>query len=127
MDSSDVFAGSDGSTLVPHLESFAFAQSVAKVCRAMSDMQSRIHIEAHFSPDLGAEVFTDKRWFEDNMLCMLSNAVKFSQEIPDVDVEVRVLKCNKVDTSGRLRRMMIIEVCSLPAIYHWQIGANGSF
>ena len=29
--------------------------------------------------------------FEDNILCMLSNAVKFSQEIQDVDVEIKVI------------------------------------
>ena len=107
----DVFAGSDGSPLVPHLESFPFAPSVAKVCRAMTDMQSRIRIEAHFTPNLGTAIYTDKRWFEDNMLCLLSNAVKFSQEIPDVDVDIRVIKSDRADTTtGRMRKMMTIEV-----------------
>lgn len=76
----------------------------------MADMQSRIRIETHFSPNIGAEVYTDKRWFEDNMLCMLSNAVKFSREIPDVVVDMRVMKCDMIDTTGCLREMMRIEV-----------------
>ena len=113
----DVFAASDGSELVPNSELFAFAPSVAKVCRAVSDMQSRIPIDAYFSPDLGSEVYTDKRWFEDNLLCLLSNAAKFSRESTGVGVDVRVLKSSKLDTKGQLRKMVTIEVSLPPPSY----------
>ena len=43
-------------------------------------------------------------------MCMLSNAVKFSQEIHDVDVEMKIVGSRRKDTAGLLRSMLIIEV-----------------
>lgn len=90
----DVYKASDGTSLTPQIESFDFADSVIKVGRFMVDMQSRIGIDVRFMRGLKSTVaLSDKRWFEDNLLCILSNAVKFSQDVLDVKVDVKV-SCN---------------------------------
>ena len=47
--------------------------------------------------------------FEDNILCMLSNAVKFSQEIPDVDVELRAF-VSKSRLASKPSKFLTVEV-----------------
>ena len=44
---------------------------------------------------------------------MLSNAVKFSQEIHDVDVEMKIVGSRRKDTAGLLRSMLTIEVLDI--------------
>ena len=34
--------------------------------------------------------YIDKKWFEGNLLCVLSNAIKFSQQLPEVPVDIKV-------------------------------------
>jgi len=48
--------------------------------------------------------------FEDNILCLLSNAVKFSQEIHDIDVEIKITGSRHNDAAGIFRAMLTIQV-----------------
>lgn len=107
----DVAHSSDGSVLVAHYEIFDFTTVVSRVGRFMADMQSRIHLDVRFMPGIrSTQVHTDKRWFEDNMLCMLSNAVKYSRDVPGVKVLLKVFTSNSYDCCGNLRKMLTVEV-----------------
>lgn len=113
----DVFEASDGSKLKPKCETFDYSRSVSRVGRFMASMQSRISIDLRFMRGVNrTEVHTDKSWFEDNILCMLSNAVKFSKDVPDVKVELKVFPSKNIDSTGLLRRMLTVEV--------WDTGVN---
>lgn len=107
----DVFQASDGSTLTPNYETFDYTQSVSRVGRFMASMQTRIRIDLKFMRGLNrTEIYTDKSWFEDNILCVMSNAVKFSTHVPGVQVELKVFPSKNLDKTGNLRKMLTVEV-----------------
>ena len=86
----DYAKASKGLRLVPKNETIDLWEAVQLPLNCMCSMQSRIAIHMHPIPDsVCTHVITDKQWLQENLLCLLSNAVKYSQE-GRVDVTVGV-------------------------------------
>jgi signal transduction histidine kinase/ActR/RegA family two-component response regulator len=56
----------------------------------MSCIQNRVRIEVEYRSNFHKRVITDRVWFQENLLCLLSNAVKFSPSDSRVIVSVQV-------------------------------------
>jgi CheY-like chemotaxis protein len=84
----DYTKASKGLQLLPKLETIDLRESLRVPLHIMKNIQDRIAIElAPLSTALCSHVITDKQWLEENLLCLLSNAVKYSNE---GKVQVRV-------------------------------------
>lgn len=115
----DVFQASEGAALVPQYETFRCSISINKVARCVKNMQSRVSVSVRMGRGVkGARLRTDKRWFEDNIQCILSNAVKFSRDIVGMCVEVKIYNSQRTDFTGKLRKMLTVEVwdCGAPLV-----------
>lgn len=79
----DVSKVHGGMVLVPNCEFFKYMDSVHKSVRYMTDMQSDVRVcvqqnSSALENMTATQVYTDKKWFEGNIFCMLSNAIKYS-------------------------------------------------
>jgi CheY-like chemotaxis protein/signal transduction histidine kinase len=75
----DVSKVHGGLTLVPNAEFFNYMDSINKSVRYMMDMQNDICITVGECTDrISPQIYSDKKWFEGNMFCILSNAIKYS-------------------------------------------------
>ncbi|RYH07579.1 response regulator [archaeon] len=70
---------SQGLKLVPVLETIDLQEALALPLRVMQDVQDRVKMTmVPLAEDLCRFVITDKQWLQENVLCLLSNAVKYS-------------------------------------------------
>lgn len=77
----DYTKATKGLQLVPRLETVSVAEAVNLPLSCMKDLQNRISIEIKtISDDITPFIITDKQWLQENILCLLSNAVKYSNE-----------------------------------------------
>jgi CheY-like chemotaxis protein len=84
----DYTKASKGLKLVPKNETFHLIEALQLPLDCMRNIQTRIEISMPMvSPSLCCYVITDKQWLQENMLCLLSNAVKYSAE-GAVDIRV---------------------------------------
>ena len=70
-----------GMKLVAKNETMSISDTLSLPITCMREIQSKIQIE--FLPldkNICSHIITDKQWFQENMLCLLSNAVKYSSE-----------------------------------------------
>jgi signal transduction histidine kinase len=72
----------NGLKLVPHIETAPLIETIALPLHVMSAMQgTKTHIKLLPVPkDICSHIITDKQWLEENLLCLLSNAVKYSNK-----------------------------------------------
>jgi CheY-like chemotaxis protein len=81
---------SRGLKLVPHLDSVNFHDTLSLPLKCMRNIQNRIRIILlPISQEICPCIITDKQWLQENILCLLSNAVKYSTE-GTVTVKVRL-------------------------------------
>jgi CheY-like chemotaxis protein len=76
----DYTKSSQGLKLVPRMETINFVEAVALPLNCMRNLQDKT-VEVNLlpiSPEIGKHVITDKQWLQENILCLLSNAVKYS-------------------------------------------------
>jgi CheY-like chemotaxis protein/signal transduction histidine kinase len=67
--------------LVPTMESIHLIDSLTAPISCVQDLQNRIRIKVEPIDNAISEfVFTDRQWLQDNILCLVSNAVKFSMK-----------------------------------------------
>jgi signal transduction histidine kinase len=67
--------------LVPTMESIHLIDSLIAPISCVQDLQNRIHIKVEPIDNAISEfIFTDRQWLQDNILCLVSNAVKFSMK-----------------------------------------------
>jgi signal transduction histidine kinase len=60
-------------------------------------MQDRVSISLHSLPEeLCSHIVTDKQWLQENILCLLSNAVKYSS-LGKVDVKISLEKSREAE------------------------------
>lgn len=79
---------SQGLKLVPVMETLDLREALELPLRIMREIQSRIRITMVDIPnDICSCVVSDKQWLQENVLCLLSNAVKYSHS---GTVEVRI-------------------------------------
>ena len=77
----DYTKASKGLKLVPRYDTIGIKDAIELPITCMRNMQQRIGIIPHPIPeDLCSYVITDKQWLQENLLCLLSNAVKYSAE-----------------------------------------------
>eukprot|EP00981_Chlorochromonas_danica_P005546 scaffold1129_cov164-Ochromonas_danica.AAC.11 len=75
----DYAKASKGLKLVPKLETLNLMETLSLPLQCMKNIQSRISINFHPIPtQIFSYIITDKQWLQENVLCLLSNAVKYS-------------------------------------------------
>jgi signal transduction histidine kinase/CheY-like chemotaxis protein len=75
----DYSKASRGFKLTPHLDSINFLQTLSLPLNCMKNIQDRVHISLFpVSHEICSFIITDKQWLQENILCLLSNAVKYS-------------------------------------------------
>jgi hypothetical protein len=64
---------------VPALETFAFVEALEMPVNILRRFQGAVEILVHCVPeDINTYIVSDKHWLAENILCLLSNAVKYS-------------------------------------------------
>ena len=75
----DYTKASAGIRLVPKYESIHLASSLQLPLNCMKNIQQRSEVVLESLPEeICAFVISDKQWLQENLLCLLSNAVKYS-------------------------------------------------
>jgi CheY-like chemotaxis protein/signal transduction histidine kinase len=65
--------------LVPTMESVHLIDTLIAPISCVQDLQNRIHIDVEpMDKNISEFIMTDRQWLQDNILCLVSNAVKFS-------------------------------------------------
>lgn len=72
---------SHGLLLVPTYETIHLVDALKAPISCVKDLQSRIDVELELiDKNLSEFIMTDRQWLQDNVLCLVSNAVKYSIE-----------------------------------------------
>ena len=90
--SQDFIKASNNIALVPAMETFNLVEALAMSVRLIRHLEVDRTITVH-PPDIyvSSYVISDKHWLRENVLCLLSNALKYSDE-GDVDVRLRLVR-----------------------------------
>ncbi len=85
----DYTKASKGMKLVPKYETVDLREALQFPIECMSNIQERIGIKVEaLSEEICSHIITDKQWLQENLLCLLSNAVKYSPDNCEVAVRV---------------------------------------
>jgi CheY-like chemotaxis protein len=77
----DYTKASKGFKLVPKYETIDLLETLSMPLQCMKEIQQRIKICLKpLSKEICSHVITDKQWLQENVLCLLSNAVKYSND-----------------------------------------------
>lgn len=77
----DYTKASQGLKLTPKYDTVDLAESVLLPLNCMHSLQTKVNIRLlPISNDFCPYIITDKQWLQENILCLLSNAVKYSHE-----------------------------------------------
>ena len=75
----DFTKASNGMKLIPKNETLNLKQSMEIPIKCVADLQSTMKIElTNITKDISENIVTDKQWLQENILCLVSNAVKYS-------------------------------------------------
>jgi signal transduction histidine kinase len=76
----DYTKASNGVKLIPRLDTFDFIQALKLPIRCMKSLlNKKTTIKLlPISHNIARNIITDKQWLQENVLCLLSNAVKYS-------------------------------------------------
>eukprot|EP00981_Chlorochromonas_danica_P016212 scaffold16062_cov278-Ochromonas_danica.AAC.2 len=75
----DYTKASKGLKLVPKYETIELMETLSLPFKCMKDISQKVHVHLEeMSKDICSHVITDKQWLQENILCLLSNAVKYS-------------------------------------------------
>jgi len=88
----DYTKASKGIKLTPKYETIHLLQTLNIPFDCMRNMQDKIQIKLNdiSSEEICSHVITDKQWLQENILCLLSNAVKYSNDgMVSVSVSVK--------------------------------------
>jgi len=89
--SQDFMKASNNISLLPALESFGLAGAIGSAVTCIKHMLSERLIVVHpFDKGICEYLVSDKHWLTENMLCLLSNAIKYGDK-GHVDVNVQVV------------------------------------
>lgn len=70
---------SKGVKLLPKQETIGLMEALQLPLKCMQDIQHRISLTLEpLSSDICSHIITDRQWLQENILCLLSNAVKYS-------------------------------------------------
>jgi CheY-like chemotaxis protein len=105
----DYTKASKGVKLVPKPETVRLQEALDFPISIMRDVQTQLPITlAPVPAEICSHIITDKQWLMENVLCLLSNAVRYSQA---GSVEVRVLhQIASLDAEDGVEAILCIEV-----------------
>eukprot|EP00981_Chlorochromonas_danica_P003544 scaffold659_cov192-Ochromonas_danica.AAC.57 len=76
----DYTKASKGMKLVPKYETFDLQDTLSLPLNCMKNIQNTVQIvQRPISEDIVNYIISDKQWLQENVLCLLSNAVKYSK------------------------------------------------
>eukprot|EP00981_Chlorochromonas_danica_P004087 scaffold787_cov272-Ochromonas_danica.AAC.1 len=100
----DYTKASKGLKLVPKYETIDLVESLLLPLNCMKDIQQRVSIVLDPIPqDICSHIITDKQWLQENVLCLLSNAVKYSSG-GEVRMILKVLEEEKAKIGERYEK-----------------------
>lgn len=77
----DYTKASNGVALIPKCETVNLVEALALPLNCMKGLQQQVEIKLlPIANAICTHVITDKQWLQENILCLLSNAVKYSSE-----------------------------------------------
>ncbi len=105
----DYTKSSNGFKLVPKFETVSLKQTLGMPVKLMQGAQHAIAIAMKPIPDdICSHIITDKQWLVENLLCLLSNASKYSSKgTVTVDVFSVKLKGDDIPKSPRSHRTSV--------------------
>ncbi len=91
---------SKGLRLSPKYETFDLQEAIGMILNCMRNIQDRISIEMlPMSEEICSHIITDKQWLQENVLCLLSNAVKYSSS-GEVRIQVLLVEDSVLETGS---------------------------
>ena len=98
----DYTKASKGLKLVPRYETIDLMESLQLPLHCMQHLQNRIQIKLQEKPaKVCSHIITDRQWLQENVLCLLSNAVKYSNH-GVVTVSMSLMKDTKSFKKSKL-------------------------
>jgi len=96
----DYTKASKGLKLSPKYDTLDLMETLHMPLECMSNIQEKIKIELlpFMTEQICSHIITDKQWLQENILCLLSNAVKYSAE---GTVTIRIL-LQEIDFAAEL-------------------------
>ncbi len=91
----DSYISDSGASLKARMQTINIVELLSEPVDCLRDMQSRIPISLSASDAICPFIVTDKLWLQDNLLCLIANAVKHSTH-GTVDVNVSLEMRNEV-------------------------------
>ena len=89
--SQDFMKASNNIALVPSMDSFNLSSVLSMSAARFNNLQASQTIKLHnVDPDISFHVISDKQWLSENTLCLLSNALKYSDG-GRVDIRVKLI------------------------------------
>lgn len=120
----DYTKASKGLKLIPKLETIDLQETVDLPIKVMRDFKSHLAINLlPIASDICSHVISDRQWLQENLLCLMSNAVKYSSKgIVEICVTMVTLPIKKeiivVETkpsSSKKKKISFTKVKVLPA------------
>ena len=115
----------DGVKLVPKYETCQLQESIRTVLHCLSSTTDKDKVRIFPLPsNLCSHILTDKQWFQENILCLLSNAVKFTPSGNKADLRLSLIAApiSTKDTSVTPN----VTIKSLSGIARIAAGSSGS-
>ena len=127
--SQDFMKASNNIALVPALETFDIVSILATSVSCMKHVQSARTIIAHpIDTAINSHLISDRHWLSENILCLLSNALKYSDD-GDVDLRIKLVneqasrpqtkqqECRQGRTVGMVERNHTsIDILDMPSV-----------
>ena len=102
--SQDFMRASNGISLVPTIETFELKAAVAISVACINQLQTARYINVHpLNEDICSHITSDKHWLSENILCLLSNALKYSDK-GIVDVRIKVTDTNNLKNEPFMKK-----------------------
>jgi two-component system response regulator (stage 0 sporulation protein F) len=97
---------SHGIPLSPTLETINLLETVNAPISCVNELQGRVNVELEIDPKISESIITDRQWIQDNLLCLVGNATKYSKEgtTVKVKVEISALHCSDALNGPGLNR-----------------------
>jgi signal transduction histidine kinase len=96
----DYTKASKGLKLVAKNETMHLEETIRLPLQCMKSIQNKVQIKMEqISSEICSHIITDKQWLQENLLCLLSNAAKYSLQ---GEVTVRVSLANCSDLGSRI-------------------------
>ena len=100
--SQDFMKASNNIALVPMMETFELASALAVSVTCMHHVQSTRTITVHsIDSRICSHLISDKHWLSENVLCLLSNALKYSDD-GAVDLRISLINASTKDDPSSL-------------------------